>query len=84
MPKRTPPQLAGPVSPELDNASRAAARFDDKRGWMTTIRIGDEVHIAVHQTEAMARSWIGLPGGSTNFDERPAEGNGLIVAKEAS
>ncbi len=83
MPRRRTPQLVGPVSPELDSASRAAVRYDPRRGsWITTIFTGYEVHVAKHTCEAMARSWVGLPGGSTTFNQPPAEGNGLEVAKE--
>jgi hypothetical protein len=72
------------TSPMLPRADRATAYFDrkrrpnDRRGpgaWVALVRSGDTIVITEFETEAQARSYIGLEGGSQDPAYRPPAGS---------
>lgn len=48
---------------------------------MTTMLVGSLALHKAHQTEALARAYVGLPGGSTTHGAIPEKGVGSEVAK---
>jgi hypothetical protein len=75
------------TSPHLENAERASAYFDRRRGdigrWVSAVIHGNKVDITEHRTQRAAYEYIGGEGGSDDpYFTPPGNTPGTLVTKD--